>query len=340
MIVKVTAGSVERASLYLRQTPGSKGMWGGIQFFVNAAVEKCDWWFICHGSSLREEDSAICDPSHIVFMSMEPTEWNTPQAFYNQFSKVVLCDRRVRHNSILYQNVTTWWAGINVGFDGGHKISPQYSQDYDSFKRLLPPQKAKRISIVTSRNNSFPGHAKRLEFLDRLKKHPVSQHIDYFGGYHRPIGDKLDAIWPNKYHLALENSVIEDYWSEKFTDPLLGFALPIYYGCPNINKYFPDDSYISIDIEDFDRSVQILEELIHKDPYESHLPAISAARDLVLDRYNVFQLMSDICKDEPGKKFKTCVIKPAHGFKPPLLARVRSRLRRYGGSLKARVKGL
>lgn len=334
--IKVTSGDSSISQLYLRQTPGRSGIWGNSHFFVNEEVEACDWWFISHISALQKEESAFCDPKHLVFLSMEPTEWSTPKAFYSQFSQVVLCDRRIRHRRVIHKNATTWWVGINVEFDSGHKISTKISEDYDSFKRISPPQKETRISIVTSKNNSFPGHAKRLDFLDRLMNHPVSKYIDYFGGYHRPVADKLEAIAPSKYHLALENSVVPDYWSEKFTDPLLGFALPVYYGCPNIDQYFPEGSYISIDIDDFETSVRILEELIWKDPYESHLPAIHEARNLVLDRYNIFQLMSDICKATAGAKFERCVVKPTNYFKPPLTSRVLNRLRRKGSYLKNR----
>ena len=53
-----------------------------------------------------------------------------------------------------------------------------------------------------------------------------------------PIEDKFDALIGYKYHLALENSVIPDYWTEKLADSLLAWCKPIYYGCPNINDYF------------------------------------------------------------------------------------------------------
>ena len=47
----------------------------------------------------------------------------------------------------------------------------------------------------------------------------------------------------------MENAVIPDYWTEKIADCFLAWTLPIYYGCPNLEDYFPEKSFIRIDIE-------------------------------------------------------------------------------------------
>lgn len=330
--IKVSTSSPELSSLFLRQTPANSGLWKGCQFFVNEPVERCDWWVVCHNSALRQPETTLCDPDHVVFISMEPTEGSTPKAFFEQFSKLVLSDRGVIHPDIRYENGTTWWVGINVRHENGHHFSRTVSQDYDSFVSMQVPEKSKRISVICSRTQQLPGHFKRLEFLDKLKNHPISQHIDFFGGGHNPILDKLDAIAPYKYHLALENSVVPDYWSEKLGDPFLGFSLPIYYGCPNIGKYFSEHSLIKVDIDDFEETVGVLERLIRDDPYESYLPEISKARSLVINQYNIFQLMADVC-NMPASRYVRCRAKPASHF-------VRSWPRRVARKIIYRLRGI
>jgi hypothetical protein len=312
-IIKISTSDSIISEIFLRQTEGREGIWGDCKFIVNKPVIRCDWWFICHQSAIQEHERTICDPKHIIFVSMEPTEGTTPQIFYEQFSKLLLCDINIKHPNIQYINWITWWVGIQVKFENGHKYLPTISYDYDSFKKMDLPVKNNRISVIYSDKNWFPGHTKRLEFLEKLKLHPISQYIDFYGGGHNPILDKLDAIAPYKYHLVIENSVVKDYWSEKLGDPFLGFALPIYYGCPNIEKYFSNNSLIRIDIDNFEITVATLERIINEDIYESYLPAIIEARNLILDRYNIFQLMVNICV-EPAKRFVSCSVRPSWYF--------------------------
>ncbi|MDP3705983.1 MAG: glycosyltransferase family 10 [Legionellaceae bacterium] len=309
MLIKLTTGKPELAGLIMRQSPYGKGRWGNNQFIVKQDVEYCDWWFVCHSSSLVRPEVTRCDPEHIVYISMEPTEQWVPSGFHAQFSKLILCDRKVQHRNIQYTNGLTWWCGINVRHENGHHFSPDYSLNYDILKTMMPVAKQKIMSVICSKNRSLPGHTKRLEFLERLKNHAISKHIDFFGGGHNPILDKWHAIAPYKYHIVLENSVVPDYWSEKLADAYLGFSLPIYYGCPNISNYFSSNSFCSIDIDDFESSVSILNDLIQRDPYNGYVHAIIEARKLVLDQYNIFQLMSEICK-EPAKQQVLCKLKP------------------------------
>ncbi len=46
--------------------------------------------------------------------------------------------------------------------------------------------------------------------------------------------------------LAAENSIEDDYVSEKVYDGLIAGAVPIYYGAPNIDRFVPSDSIIKV----------------------------------------------------------------------------------------------
>lgn len=324
-IIKVSTSNPELSKLCLRQTSGGQGIWGDCQFILNQPIKQCDWWVICHVLGLQQPQTTVCDPDHIVFISMEPGDQWLPAAFINQFSQLVICDRNVSHPHIRYTNGLTWWVGMNIRHEDGHHFSPDYTLDYDRLKTLSPPLKQNRISVVCSKTQSMPGHTKRLDFLEKLRAHPVSQFIDFFGGGHRPIPDKWDAIVSYKYHLVLENSVVPDYWSEKLGDAFLGYAYPIYYGCPNITSYFNAGSLVTIDIENFDQTVAVLENLLSEDKYTDYLPAIIDARNKVLDDYNIFQLMADICH-EPAKSFKKCKLKPVSHIQRSWLRRVARRI--------------
>ncbi len=255
----------------------------------------------------------MCDPEHIVFISMEPPDWGCPRSFYHQFSHLVTCDRNTGHKNVIFKNCISWWVGLKVEFNEGHQISTVFSHDYDSLKLLHPPNKENKISIITSGNKHFPGHEKRLRFLDKLSSCEISKYVDVFGGYRNPIEDKMDALLNYKYHLALENSVVTDYWTEKFADPLLAWCLPIYYGCPNIGDYFPAESLVPVNIESFDETVRGLWSILESNCYSQRLSSIEKARNMVLDDYNIFQIIRGICA-RPAESYRECRIKPLSSF--------------------------
>jgi len=320
-IIKVSSGSAELSNLLLRQSPEGKGIWGDCQFIVNKPLERCDWWVVLHGSGLRLTEKTLCDPDHIIYISMEPNEsvGNISKKFLEQFSQLIICDRKVAHYNITYANGFTWWVGMNLRHQHGHHhFSAEYALDYDQLTTMHRPEKKNRISVIVSKKNFLEGHIKRLNFLEKIQKSSVANYIDIFGGGFNPILDKWDAIASYRYHLVLENDITPDYWSEKLADAFLGFSYPIYFGCPNIQDYFDSDSLLTINIEDFDKTVAILNDLISTDLYEKHVESIIRARDKVLNQYNIFQLMASIC-DQYASRYIQCRLNPNSYYTDPVL---------------------
>ncbi|MDC3009352.1 glycosyltransferase family 10 [Synechococcus sp. AH-736-G20] len=297
------------ANILYRQIPGRSNRWGDCEFFVNDDTDACDWWFICHITAIKEELTAICDPDHVVFISMEPVDWGC-KPFYKQFSTIVGCDERILHPNQIRKNIHTWWSGINVGFENGHIFYPSVNHDYDSFFKLSLPSKVERISVVTSTNRRWAGHLSRLHFIDYLKASSVSSRVDFYGGGSNPILDKFDAIAPYCSHIVLENSQKPDYWSEKLADAFLGLSFPIYYGCTNLNSYFPSDSFLEIDIEKPGKAIDLILSCLEPGFYESRLPALLEARELILNKYNFFSEIASLCISKNAQRRRQVRIRP------------------------------
>ena len=311
-IIKVSSGVPELSGLLLRQSPRGKGIWGDCQFIVNQPVERCDWWFVLHGSGLVSIEKTICDPKHIVYISMEPNEnvGHITKKFLNQFSHLVICDREIIHKNITYSNGLTWWVGINVNHKNGqHIFDKDFTLDYNQLKILKKSEKINRISIIVSSKTFLNGHKKRLRFLNEITKLPIGKYIDVFGGGFNAIPEKLEAISPYKYHLVLENDIVKDYWSEKLADAFIGYSYPIYYGCPNISDYFSNDSLSVIDIDDVENTAKKLMQLIDEGIGLENEIAINMAREMILDKYNIFQLISNICI-EAAESYKLITLRP------------------------------
>ncbi len=57
---------------------------------------------------------------------------------------------------------------------------------------------------------------------------------------------KRQVIANYRFTLAFENSICQDYVSEKFFEPLMMGSIPVYWGAPNIEEFSPgDDAYIN-----------------------------------------------------------------------------------------------
>lgn len=315
--VKISISPGISAEQILRQTPGRNGIWGNCKFFIKDEIEQYDWWVVLHESGLRHPEILKCDVNQTVYVSMEPNESvsGATHLFLDQFSYVVVCDRDIVHKNKIFKNLLTWWVGINIShIKGQHYFSKSCTLDYDQLSDMIFPDKSKLISIIISDKLTLPGHKKRLDFLNKLLSSDLGDKIDVFGGRYRPIPDKMDAIMPYRYHLVLENSLEMDYWSEKLADAFLGFSYPIYYGCPNLNKYFPSGSYDTIDIDDFEASLQKIHSIINGNFYNNSKLLIKESRDLVLNRYNIFQLLSEICNHK-GSSYINYKILPNWCFK-------------------------
>jgi hypothetical protein len=65
-------------------------------------------------------------------------------------------------------------------------------------------------------------------------------------------------------------------------------TLPFYFGCPNLADYFPEESFIRIDIHDAAGAAELIRETIANHEFDKRLPAIAEARRRVLFEHNLF----------------------------------------------------
>lgn len=95
-----------------------------------------------------------------------------------------------------------------------------------------------------------------------------------------------------RYHIAIENHAVEHHWTEKLADPLLGFSLPFYFGCPNVSEYLPEASFIPITMDDPQATAELIRQAIRRAEWTRRLPAIRAARRMFLDVLGIFPTLS------------------------------------------------
>jgi len=98
----------------------------------------------------------------------------------------------------------------------------------------------------------------------------------------------MDAILPYRFQLVLENGVEPNYWTEKLADAYLGWAYPVYLGCPNVADYLPADALLSINGQSVDAVAAHIAGLLDQPLSVQQQAAMVEARNRVLNVYNPF----------------------------------------------------
>lgn len=116
------------------------------------------------------------------------------------------------------------------------------------------------ISTIIGHKQKTPGHLLRHDLWARRKEItiPSAFYISAHGGPENTddcpvLGKKSHekhVAYGTQYHIAIENSNGDYYFSEKLIDCFQTKAVPIYWGCPAIGDYFNTDGMIIFDDAD------------------------------------------------------------------------------------------
>lgn len=281
---------------WIRQFPHREPVWGQCRFVFDQSANEYDWLAVYDDLAPvgTERFSTRCErlpcPSeNTIFITAEPSSVKIyGSEFLAQFGAVLTGQEAevIRHPGLIHsQPALRWFYGLPFG------TSVRASYDYDRMAAATPPQKTGQVSTVCSNKQmAHTLHQKRFEFTRRLKA--AMPELDQFGQGVRPIDDKAEALDPYRYHIAIENHISPHHWTEKLADAFLGYTLPLYYGCPNVSDYFPEESFVAIDIDDFEGTLALIRTLVEENAYDKRLSAIIEARRRVLEEYNIFAVLS------------------------------------------------
>ena len=304
----------------LRQTPGQKGIWNGIRFTLDD-VEECDY-LVMLNNCMKTAIKVTCPPKNIWVLMQEPYEMG--------FS-----DWMVEGHDLFSKVLTHHIPVDNPKYVASHPAIPWHvNRTFDQLTSCSIPEKLKGLSWVIGDAMDLPGHLRRWSFLEAVRK--AGLYIDVFGKKIQYIEDKWDGLAPYRYSLAIENNSGPDMWTEKLADCFLTWTLPFYYGCTNLEDYFPKDSFIRIDITQPEASLEKIRAIMAEDAWEKHLPALEIARNLVLHNYQIFPHLSKLISalpDEGAKGKVKMTIPPYKRSAKAVLGRVEYKLKKKFGML-------
>ncbi|KAM4017428.1 3-galactosyl-N-acetylglucosaminide 4-alpha-L-fucosyltransferase FUT3-like [Anomaloglossus baeobatrachus] len=108
------------------------------------------------------------------------------------------------------------------------------------------PKKTKLVAWAVS---NWKPKSERVQYYEQLKNH---LHVDIFGKKHLnlPKNRQIETLSAYKFYFAFENSIHEDYISEKFWyNALASGCVPVVLGPPRANyeRFVPGDAFIHVD---------------------------------------------------------------------------------------------
>lgn len=284
--VKLVSRSGKGADcIWAKQCPDGQPRWGRCEFISDLNCREYDW-FVVIDDIPRVQPGKIeqlaCPRAKTILVTSEPsTVARYGRAFAAQFARVLTFQEE---QALPHTNATRTQTG-NIWF---------YGKSFEEMERQQTIAKTQMISTVcSSKQQAHTMHALRYNFTQKLKTEVPE--LEIFGHGVRYVEKKSDALDPFKFHLVIENHIARHQWTEKLADAFLAYTVPIYCGCPNVFEYFPEDSVIPIDINDFEGSLITVRRVLETEgEYERRLSAVKEARRLVMYEYNLPAMLNRI----------------------------------------------
>ena len=298
MLVKVSVEGVSPRADISQFLGNRDNRLGEITFAVNdSRIQQADVWIIIESP---EPYDLECFAGRSVFVAAESmwgpgreAESPSRQQYLNQFDAIYT-----------YQDL--YWPEVHfappflpwmINSNHGSSIFSPHDRDVRFFRNLRYLPKSRPLSVICSAKSYTEGHRLRLRFVEALAAE-LGGDMDWYGNGHVSVPEKWNAIAPYRFHLVIENQAAFGVITEKLIDSFLGLAHPIYYGAPDVTRYFPDEAVTCINIRDFASSLETIRSMISRPSTTDLNPDLIEAKDVVLDEWNLFERLGRVAASE------------------------------------------
>lgn len=269
------------------------------------------WDAVVVYENISEEYTVKCKKGGLLYFCGEPPIMHPlPYVFLKKYDAVILPHKNVRHkNKITSHGFLNWL----FCFSFSHQ---KCLYKFEELSNLDCP-KSKIISFITSNQKLMPGHQKRMALLTQLQK-DFPNDIDFYGRGIKEIDSKAEALIPYMFTICIENTSIDNYWTEKFSDALLGKCIPIYSGCRNIDDYFDNKGYLTFDVEKYEELKSIIKRILENphELYKKYQGSMLDNRKRLMDKENIIPFIYNYIYQHPSNDdiVQTHTVKPLGGF--------------------------
>ena len=150
------------------------------------------------------------------------------------------------------------------------------------------------ITFLMSSKRITYHHMFRFKAAEVLESTPNNHGMQY-QFYRSPprLERKADLLDQAMFHVAMENQPIPNMFTEKLLDAFIARAVPIYFGCTNIEKFFDTSGMIR-----FETPAQLaqIKRDVSQEQYIQMQPAIERNYELAQEyrRYSVFERIEKV----------------------------------------------
>ncbi len=243
-----------------------------------------DWFKSCpNGCHDRHEflfnSSGTFDLVCVVNWVRKPILVRAPR---NQFLKLIQEPSwKGRYSHRFVEKHARYFRKVRGHSDAVRNVAPRGEEGY----AFLPHQvsltsefeKSESVSIIASTQAQLPGQSHRNAVVNQLLERRADLQRHTYGRGRREVESKSEALDAYMYTLAIENSAIKSYFTEKVTDPILRGCVPIYFGAPNLSEYLPKGSFIQLSELTVD-AIKGAFETVSREDYTSRLDALRQAQ--------------------------------------------------------------
>ena len=188
---------------------------------------------------------------------------------------------------------------------GSHKNALNNVQWQINIPRYISNVRYNKVISILSAKKFDVGHIYRINFIKHMEKNNQNE-IDIFGqsNYHefknyqgQLLNDKKENHYINyKYCFAVENNMEFNYATEKIWESILCECLTFYWGCPNLEDYIHPDAFIRLDMNDFDKSMEIIKKAIEEDWWSQRIDIIRREKNKIINELGFFPRLKKILK--------------------------------------------
>lgn len=263
-----------------------------------------------------KSDLEIKDKSKTIFFSQEPLWSPNESRDPSEFAQTcIIADKRA------YQNPEKLEETLLPMFYAGHNEShhtEQFDWSVELKEKDFSEQKSKGISYIVRKDycsywDSYVNkeiskliYKNRTDLGARISNEISS--VTIAGMNWQENGQNvLGNIWNkrvalNNYRFSIcsENTIQQNYISEKFWDVVLIDAVPIYMGCSNINDYISDDYFINItkDCDDYDTMIELIRDIDNnqEELYKKYISKVKELKNIFFTdkRFNLWLKIKDL----------------------------------------------
>jgi len=272
--------TVNDISEFLRMSKDGKGSWENIEL-VDVNTDP-DYYVILNYPNVSAEymKKLQCNAGKILFFHMEPSYFYKGLGF---FADPPLGTLKGVFTHKYQLNLFQWH--LNKTYD--ELMISDFSKE-----------KTKEMSAIISSLYTWPGHKLRVDFIKYLENNHPEFKFDLYGktndaGFKTylgptPLFEKDNGLIPYKYTFNSENSEEKNYATEKIVDAILAETLCFYWGCPNLEDYIDSEAFIRLDLNDYEKSYQIIISSIANNEWEKRLPIIKQMKHRILTELQFF----------------------------------------------------